>query len=85
MRLLLSRQNESADEYFIQVLVKQLKKSHSLTQQKKNLSKELNNLKIVHVLILRYHPPSSTLPALIGASAFAFNKYPHKTVHFLEA
>ena len=27
---------------------------------------------------LRYHPPSSTLPALIGASAFAFNKYPHK-------
>ena len=25
---------------------------------------------------LRYHPPSSTLPALIGASAFAFNKYP---------
>ena len=27
---------------------------------------------------LRYHPPSSTHPALIGASAFAFNKYPHK-------
>ena len=27
---------------------------------------------------LRYHPPSSTLLALIGASAFAFNKCPHK-------
>ena len=37
VRLLLSRQNESADEYFIQVLVKQLKKSHSLTQQTKKL------------------------------------------------
>ena len=32
--------------------------------------------------LLRYHPPSSTLPALIGASAFAFNKYPHKPYIF---
>ena len=31
---------------------------------------------------LRYHPPLSTLPALIGASAFAFNKYPHKPYIF---
>ena len=31
---------------------------------------------------LRYHPPSSTLLALIGASAFAFNKYPHKPYIF---
>ena len=31
---------------------------------------------------LRYHPPSSTLLALIGASAFAFNKYPHKLYIF---
>ena len=31
---------------------------------------------------LRYHPPSRTLPALIGASAFAFNKYPHKPYIF---
>ena len=34
------------------------------------------------VFLLRYHPPSSTLPALIGASAFAFNKYPHKPYIF---
>ena len=31
---------------------------------------------------LRYHPPSGTLPALIGASTFAFNKYPHKPYIF---
>ena len=31
---------------------------------------------------LRYHPPSSTLLALIGARAFAFNKYPHKPYIF---
>ena len=31
---------------------------------------------------LRYHPPSSTLLALIGASAFAFNKYPQKPYIF---
>ena len=31
---------------------------------------------------LTYHPPSSTLLALIGASAFAFNKYPHKPYIF---
>ena len=31
---------------------------------------------------LRYHPPSGTLLALIGASAFAFNKYPHKPYIF---
>ena len=29
-----------------------------------------------------YHPPSSTLLVLIGASAFAFNKYPHKLYIF---
>ena len=33
-------------------------------------------------LRLRYHPPSSTLLALIGANAFAFNKYPHKPYIF---
>ena len=33
---------------------------------------------------LRYHPPSTTLLALIGASAFAFNKYPHKPYIFLK-
>ena len=27
-------------------------------------------------------PPSSTLLALIGASAFTFNKYPHKPYIF---
>ena len=27
---------------------------------------------------LRYHPPSSALLALIGASTFAFDKYPHR-------
>ena len=44
---------------------------------------------VLHVLftisqcvLLRYHPPSSTLLALIGASAFAFNKYPHKPYIF---
>ena len=31
---------------------------------------------------LRYHPPSSTLLAWIGASAFAFYKYPHKPYIF---
>ena len=31
---------------------------------------------------LRYHPPSSTLLTLIGASAFTFNKYPHKPYIF---
>ena len=31
---------------------------------------------------VRYHPPSSTLLALIGASAIAFNKYPHKPYIF---
>ena len=31
---------------------------------------------------LRYHLPSSTRLALIGASAFAFNKYPHKPYIF---
>ena len=31
---------------------------------------------------LRYHPPSSILLALIGASAFAFTKYPHKPYIF---
>ena len=31
---------------------------------------------------LRYHSPLSTLPALIGASAFAFNKYAHKPYIF---
>ena len=30
------------------------------------------------VFVLRYHTPSSNLPSLIGAGAFAFNKYPHK-------
>ena len=34
------------------------------------------------VFVLRYHPPSSTLPSLIGASAFAFKKYPHKQYIF---
>ena len=28
--------------------------------------------------VLRYHPPSSTLIALMGANTFAFNTYPHK-------
>ena len=32
--------------------------------------------------LLRYHPPSSTPLTLIGASAFAFNKYPHKPYIF---
>ena len=32
--------------------------------------------------LFRYHPPSSTLLALIGASAFAFNKYSHKPYIF---
>ena len=39
----------------------------------------LNWSKHIH---LRYHPPSSTLLALIGARAFAFNKYPHKPYIF---
>ena len=34
------------------------------------------------IMALRYHPPLSTLPALIGGSAFAFNKYPHKPYIF---
>ena len=39
----------------------------------------LNWSKHIH---LRYHLPSSTLLALIGARAFAFNKYPHKPYIF---
>ena len=36
-----------------------------------------------HKPVLRYHPPSSTLLALIGGSAFAFNNlYPHKPYIF---
>ena len=32
--------------------------------------------------VLRYHPPSSTLLALMGANTFAFNKYPRKPYIF---
>ena len=31
------------------------------------------------LISLRYHPLSSTLLALIGANAFAFNKHPHNS------
>ena len=42
----------------------------------------LHILRINFSTKLRYHRPSSTLLALIGASAFAFNKHPHKPYIF---
>ena len=52
LTVLLSRQNEWTDQYFFQVLVKQLENKSFIDPEKKNLSKEPNNRKIVHVLIL---------------------------------
>ena len=46
-------------------------------------SRDFNScIQVSSVNLTLYHPPSSTLPALIGASAFAFNKYPHKPYIF---
>ena len=46
-------------------------------------SKDFNScIQVSSVNLTLYHPPSSTLLALIGASAFAFNKYPHKPYIF---
>ena len=47
-------------------------------------SRDFNNscIQVSSVNLTLYHPPSSTLLALIDASAFAFNKYPHKPYIF---
>ena len=49
----------------------------TLSHSEELVSSELK-IRDFFVFVLRYHPPSSTIPSLIGASAFGFYKYPHK-------
>ena len=51
-------------------------------QEKRNILFLKHRPPKLNISALVNHPPSSTLLALIGASAFSFNKYPHKPYIF---